>query len=69
MKFKSSGTVGKDVASFDLQFDVGYFVASSHKICFVDTDDIQTTDNLSDLYPSFIFHFTLTIKDATEKPP
>ena len=34
--------LGKDVVSFDLQFDVGYFVASSRKICFVDTDNIQT---------------------------
>ena len=33
--------LGKDVISFDLQFDVGYFVASSRKICFVDTDDIK----------------------------
>ena len=35
----------KDVVSFDLTFDVrtvGYFVASSCKICFVDTDDIKT---------------------------
>ena len=34
--------LGKDVVSFDLQFDVGYLVASSRKICFVDTDNIQT---------------------------
>ena len=31
----------KNVVSFDLHFDVGYF-SSTHKICFVDGDDIKT---------------------------
>ena len=34
--------LGKDVVSFNLTFDVGYFVASSRKICFVDADNIKT---------------------------
>ena len=33
--------LGKNVASFDLHFDVGYF-SSTHKICIVDGDDINT---------------------------
>ena len=33
--------LGKNVVSFDLQFDVGYF-SSTHKICFIDGDDIKT---------------------------
>ena len=33
--------LGKNVVSFDLHFDVGYF-SSTHKICFVDGDDIKT---------------------------
>ena len=32
--------LGKSVVSFDLRFDVGYF-SSTHKICFVDGDDIK----------------------------
>ena len=34
--------LGIDVVSFDLAFDVGYFVVSSRKICLVDTDNIKT---------------------------
>ena len=33
--------LGKNVVSFDLQFDVGYY-SSTHKICFVNGDDIKT---------------------------
>jgi len=33
--------LGTTVVSFDLTFDVGYFVASSRKICFVNTDSIK----------------------------
>ena len=33
--------LGKQVVSFDLTFDVGYFVASSCRICFVNTDNIK----------------------------
>ena len=33
--------LGKQVVSFDLIFDVGYFVASSRRICFVNTDNIK----------------------------
>ena len=32
--------LGKNVISFDLRFDVGYFL-STHKICFVDGDDVK----------------------------
>jgi len=32
--------LGKQV-SLDLTFDVGYFVALSHRICFVNTDNIK----------------------------
>ena len=32
--------LGKNVVSFDLHFDVGYF-SSTHKICFVDGDDVK----------------------------
>jgi len=33
--------LGKQVVSFDLTFDVGYFVASSRRICFVNTGNIK----------------------------
>ena len=33
--------LGENVVSFDLQFDVGYY-SSTHKICFVNGDDIKT---------------------------
>lgn len=32
--------LGKELVSFDLKFDVGYFVAA-RKICFVDTDNVK----------------------------